>query len=509
MEQKRRSEIIRILLKEEDYITINQLAGQLQVSGKTVRNDLTDIAGWLAANDLTLVKKTGVGIFIEGSKEAKLRALNLAAGRAGQTAAYSPEARKIYIALRLITCQDNCRIYELANELYVSRATIHKDITSLTALLEQYHITLTRKNNNGVQLSGKERSLRDMMLHLMQEDNGYTDFIQIVQNPDYACRDAFIYGALDYTDRDIYRFVRLLLDAGSPFLNALPFRTLLSTLLRIYICLIRMLDGHPVTLSDAFTEELAKKPLYPEAAFITGLLASSYHIAIPEMETRYLQVHFLSLRNQEDILTEEQAEAEEIADIILADWERALQCPFTKDRALHAALAAHLEPAITRLRHGIPIENPLMYEIENYYKNTFLVTKESVQFMEERYGCPVSNDEIGYLAIYLASALEHRKRPLNTVLVSHGGQGAGQLLLQKLSTQIPEIRITSIESFLSVKQADLTDTDIILSTLQLPSFTEIPVIQITPLLHDSEIIRLKEILSTYYKKKNDPLRNVE
>lgn len=507
MEQNRLMEIVHILLQQTGYITISQLSELLNVSGKTVRNDLKSIGDWLLGNQLDLVKKTGVGVKIDGSGEQKLRILNLLAGRISRLTSYSPKVRKIYITLRLVTCQDNnCRIYELARELYVSRATIHKDITSLTPLLNEYRLTLIRKNNNGVQLTGKERSLRDLMHRLMEEDNGYESFIRIVKNPGYTCRDTFIFAALDYTDLNISRYVRLILDSANPFLSALPFHLLLSILLRIFICLIRMLDGHYVSLSEQFLQELQNKPLYAEVRTITDLLAAEYELKIPEPEIRYMQVHFLSLKKKQGSETAEKNEAFEIAGRLLANWADVFHYPFSEDYQLRAALAAHMEPAVTRLRHGIPIENPLMPEIEKHYQNTFRVTSDSLRFLEDRYGCTMSRNEIGYISIYLASALERMKCPLNTILVSHGGPGAGLLLLQTLSSQIPEIHITSMESFLSVQKADLSQTDIILSTLELPLHTDKPIIEITPLIHSHELIRLKEILCIHYRRKNDPMK---
>lgn len=507
MELRRKMEIIRILLKQNDYITIKQLSTQLNVSGKTIRNDLTGIGDWLSENGLTLIKKTGVGIRIEGNAETKLATMNLLDSHQQKTNVHSPQARKIYIALRLITCEENCRIYELAEELYVSRATIHKDISSLSGLLDEHHISLVRKNNNGVHLVGKERSLRDMMLHLMEEDAGYTDFIQMIQNPAYVCHDAFIYAALDYTDRDIFHFVRLILDSGNPFISSLSFRPLLTILLRLFICLIRILDGRSVTLSDSFIQELETQALYPEACAVGKTISIEYGQELSTMELRYFQIHFLSLQNRADTQTKEQAEASGIARQLLASWEQTFRHPFTQDKELLSALSAHLEPAVTRIRHGITIENPMMYEIQTYYRNTFLITRESVRFIEDQYHCSLSDDEVGYIAIYLATALEGTKHPLSTILVSHGGKGAAKLLRDKLSLQIPEIKITSLESFISIQNADLTNTELILSTLELPVKTQIPSIRITPLPSYQDILRLKEVISVYYKAANDPLSN--
>lgn len=180
MQNKRILEIIRILLQQSDYITIQTITETLLVSNKTIRNDLATVADYLQENQLSLEKKTGAGIRINGGEEAKLILLKKISQKNRQLVNYSPKARKIYIGLRVINCEENCRIYELASELYVSRATIHKDLSCLAEMLPDYHLQLIRKNNNGICIEGKERHFRDLMFDLMLEDNGYHSFVRIV-----------------------------------------------------------------------------------------------------------------------------------------------------------------------------------------------------------------------------------------------------------------------------------------------------------------------------------------
>ena len=50
--------ILLILLKQSDYITINDIANKIDVSNRTVRNDLKMLETQLQDLDLTLIKKT-------------------------------------------------------------------------------------------------------------------------------------------------------------------------------------------------------------------------------------------------------------------------------------------------------------------------------------------------------------------------------------------------------------------------------------------------------------------
>ncbi len=511
MQNKRILEIIRILLQQSDYITIQTITETLLVSNKTIRNDLATVADYLQENQLSLEKKTGAGIRINGGEEAKLILLKKISQKNRQLVNYSPKARKIYIGLRVINCEENCRIYELASELYVSRATIHKDLSCLAEMLPDYHLQLIRKNNNGICIEGKERHFRDLMFDLMLEDNGYHSFVRIVQETDYPCRDDFIFDALDYTDFDIHHFVQRIIRSGNNYINCLPFNSLVSALLRIFIGVIRILDGHPVKLSASFMEDLQSQPLYPESQQLAAILENEYHITFSEEETRYLQIHFLSLQNRNGIPKTEQNEARQLATALMQYWENIFHRSFSEDLDLLESLTSHLGPALTRLRHGISIKNPLLSEIHAYYQNTFQIVKQSFLALSAQYPYRLNDDELGYITIHLAAALERTKQPLRTILVCHGGSGASNLLMRKLTAQLPEIQIFSQETFSTVSQCNLDEAELIISTMELNLQTDIPILQVNTLIHDYDILRLKEIIRKYYKAKNTPLAhtNVE
>lgn len=449
-------------------------------------------------------KKTGTGIRIEGEETLKLRLLESVRQKLQLPRSYSPPARKIYIGLRLITCTENCRIYELASELYVSRATIHKDISALSQQFENYSVQIIRKSNNGISLAGKEQHLRDLMFDLMTEDKGYADFLRIVRDPSVTCAGIFPFEALDYTDCDIQKFISPIIHSGSLYLSSLPFNALITVLLRTFISLMRIMDGHLICLSTGFIEELQAEPLYPEARYLTLQAEQNWQVKFPEEELRYLQTHLLALQNKSISPAREQTTARELTDELLIRWEQLLGLPFTMDQELRESLMAHLAPAVTRIRHGISIDNPVMDTIQAHYSKTLEVVRKSLCMLEQKYLFHISDEEAGYLAIHLAAALDRAKEPLKTVLVCHGGVGSSNLLLRKLSTQIPEIQIIGQESFLTIQSADLSQAELIISTLELHLPTDIPILQIGILMYDHDIQRLKEVIRKYYKQKNTP-----
>ncbi len=505
MINKRVLKIVEVLLNQKSYITIDKISEQLSVSNKTIRNDLLLVDEWLKDNQLKLIKKTGIGVCIEGSHDQKLRILETVRRKNTSVIEHSPAARKTFIGMQLMIF-DNCRIYELSEQLYVSRATIHKDLLSLSKTMELFDITLHRKNNNGISIEGKEKNIRNFLLKLMLEDNGYQQFVEIVQDEFYPCNGSYVFPGLEVTDDEAHDFVACILRSHNAYIKSLDFHSIVIILLRIYTLYLRIQEHHVISMSSEFIKELESEPFFKEAQEITDRLSNHYHMQIPRVETHYLQLYFLSMQGPQSINEKDQKEASELCEKLLASWSEQLGVPFMQDEELKKSIYAHLCPSITRFRHNIPNENPLMPEINNLYKHTLAVVKNSISCIEEKFHCTVSDDELSYLALHLAASLERMKQPLRTVLVTHEGTAAAAILKQKLVHQINEIDIVDQESFLSIQHCDLTNIDLIITTIEISIKTKIPILLINPLLHDYDILRLKDAVKGYYNTKNDPIK---
>ena len=504
MMNKRILDIVDVLLQHENFITIDQISEVLQVSNKTIRNDLLLVSDWLMDHQLLLIKKTGVGVRIEGNLEEKLHVMESVREKNKAIVNFSPEARKIFIGMQLAS-YENCRIYELSKQLFVSRATIHKDILSLMQNMERFHITLKRKNNNGISMVGKEKDVRNFLLELMLHDNGYQMFIRFIQHEDINCDGSLVFAGLEVIDDELKDFIDCIVHSNMQYIKSLNFQSLVLLVLRCFIAYLRIKDHQIIHLSAPFLQEMETEPFFQEARALSDRISNHFRFLYPDIEIRYLQIYFLALQNTEDLTSQDQTIANMLSKQLLHSWSEQLALPFEEDQNLYQSVYHHICPAITRFRHGIDNLNPLLDDIHQLYGNTFQIVKHSSICIEEYFHTKLSDDEIGFLALHLAAAMEALKQPLQTVLVCHHGAGASNLAKAKLLAQLPEIRIIRQETFYSVYNTTLDDTDLIITTTALALPTEIPILQINALLHEYDIQRLKEIVKHLYKKKNDPI----
>ena len=123
--------IVQLLLNQEDYITVDQIKEVVKASNKTVRMDLKTVESICTPYNIELIRKQGTGIRMEGPDSAKLALKNKYSIEIDTNQEFSPLARQSYIALRILTATDPCKSSMLGEELYVSKATIHKDVHAL------------------------------------------------------------------------------------------------------------------------------------------------------------------------------------------------------------------------------------------------------------------------------------------------------------------------------------------------------------------------------------------
>lgn len=503
MINKRLLDIIRILLKQNTYVTIAELSNMINVSYKTIANDLKTVDVWLIEHGLDLIKKTGVGVTIEGNSATKLSVYQFIAEKSKENFDYSPKSRMIYIGMKLLL-ESTCRVHELADTLFVSRATVHKDIHSLASIFQSYKIELVRNNNSGMTISGSEKNIRNCLIELMKLDNGYLIFYKMVKNTNYSCDGSFPFLGLDVNDDEFIQFLKVLENINSEYLHTLLFDSLVQVLQYLFVSYIRVKENHVIHLSNSFLQELKSQPYYDEVYDICKSIENFYSIKYPEIEIRYLQVFFLSFKNTHDIPTHDQDDAQDITTALIKEWEKVLPYRLSEDAVLIDSLFTHFSSAITRYRHRIVIENQLVDEIKTKYRYTFSIVKQSIYLIENKFNCKISDEETGLITLHLAVALDKMKQPLTTLLICHEGIGVNHLLLRKLQSHFSnELFIKDSQNYPTINTKQLQDIELILSTIKLDSQTDIPVIEINPLLPRYDIARLRDSLTPYYEHKND------
>lgn len=100
-------------------------------------------------------------------------------------------------------------------------------------------------------------------------------------------------------------------------------------------------------------------------------------------------------------------------------------------RRLYYALAIHIAATVERIRSGLPIVNPNVRSVAEQHPKEYVVAEGMAQSIGERMGIVVPLDEIGFIALMLATfddrhAKEERK--VGVLVITHGNSTATSMV---------------------------------------------------------------------------------
>ena len=228
-------------------------------------------------------------------------------------------------------------------------------------------------------------------------------------------------------------------------------------------------------VSDYYSEELKILKKYNEYSFTVAIfekLEEIFHVHFLTEDVLFLSIQilcskFIGISDVDVTLSQVKKYDNKLVDFVdrmLKVIRDILDVDLTTDQKVKESLIIHLRPTIFRLRYGTQQKNPLIDFIKKEYKNVFRASWAISILFEEYYGLQITEDEIGYIVLYIQAAIERKKHQYRTVMVSNFNMGHIQLVKEKIKKSVPEIEEIKFVSIHDFKIIDYEDYDIIIST---------------------------------------------
>lgn len=158
----------------------------------------------------------------------------------------------------------------------------------------------------------------------------------------------------------------------------------------------------------------------------------------------------------------------------------------------------NIERALTRIRSGMCISNPLIEDVKKDYEELFGIIREGADRIFQDDFFP--DDEIGYLVLYFAVSLDKvMKRSFRILVVCSGGMGSSKMLAHRVEQEIPEICVSKEVSLVGFGQENLDEYDLILSTIPL-YIDKRNYLKVSPLLSSNELEQIHEAIKRHKYK---------
>lgn len=501
--------------KKNIPITVSEIAGELELSSRTVLRDMSGIEKWFDENDFNFVKKPGVGLILEENIENQNFIIELLEEEKIEKE-YSKEERTLIILSKLLVSNEPVKSYYFAKILKVSEGVLNNDFTLAGEWLERFNIELIRKPGLGVYLEGQEKNFREAYVNLIYDSFNEKEILDMVRNiseniqTDKAIEILSENRLLNLMDKCIIRKVESTLTKKLSELDVnLADSAYIGLVVHISLALQRIKNGENITMENDFLEELSLTEEFKLAQEIVKGMEVDFSMNIPLDEVGYITMHIRGAKQRSSsnhkALNLDDIEVMDITNKMIDLAEDEFKISLKNDERLFKDLANHLGPSINRLNMGLEIRNPLLDEIKTKYSYAYNGVEKVSKVIKDKLDInSIPESEIGYIAMHFASAIEKNlmmHANINIVVACPTGIGTSRFLSTKIENKFPNLNILETISAINIDEEYLKEkeVDLIVSTVELN--TNLDYICVGPFMSSDDELIIKEKIKSIAQNK--------
>ncbi|PTI68942.1 BglG family transcription antiterminator [Staphylococcus succinus] len=496
MLSKRQHQILTFLLERKAFVQIHNLAMQFNVSERTIQYDLEYIESMEQQLDLNIQRNKYKGIKISTiNKQVEAIEPRFTAG----TLHYSKDERLLYITLKLFESIEPTSSQELATIVSVTRRTIVDDLKRVQLWLEKQGLKLAYKKNKGFVIQGEESAFR----------KAYA-----IRVHDYFQTHTHQIGHQLFSNKELEQ-IRLSVTSILISANYQLVQSAIDGLIyHILIAIHRANEKFVFEIPDKEYEKLKNTEQFQIALQIQRKLEDIFQIHFPQSEAAFITLHLLGAKTAEiGELNHEIDDLEILTEQLIERMSGELGLDLMSDRKLLNGLIVHLRPAIHRMLFDMTHQNPLNEEIHNQYRHIVEGIQRHMWGIEENFQIEFTDDEISYITLHFASAIERisaiTTNAIKVILLCGSGIGTSQLLKSRIDHIYPELEIVDAYSIYEIDETLLRHEgiDYIISTVPFEENT-VPVIRVTPFLNKDDRKQLNEVINHAREKYVNEVRGL-
>ncbi|MED0796862.1 transcriptional regulator LicR [Bacillus inaquosorum] len=489
-------DILRLLMAAEAPVTSSFFAAQLNVTTRTVRNDIKELQGVISGHGAFVQSVRGSGYILRIHDEQTFRMLLQDVFQQKKGLPVLPEERMAYLMKRLLLAEHYLKLDELAEELFISKSTLQTDLKEVKKRLLPYRIVMETRPNYGFKLRGDEVQMRYCMAEYIVDERE-TEIDVLNEKADI----------LPNEEIEIIRsaILKKIKNDRIPLSNL----GLNNLIIHIGIACKRIRTENYVSLFPEDMDHILDQKEYLAAEAIVKELESALAVTFPKDETAYIAMHLLGTKRMtqpqcgEDTFSIDE-ETDLLTFAMIKAVDRELKLGILHDKELKIGLALHIKPAISRNRYGMNLRNPMLAAIKEHYPLAFEAGIVAGMVIKEQTGIDIHENEIGYLALHFGAAIERKKTespPKRCIIVCASGAGSAQLLREKLRSHFGKrLDILGTAEYYSLDQMSYESIDFVISTIPIKKELPVPVLKVNTLLGGTDFTKIESILSDEKEK---------
>lgn len=469
-------------LLRNETLPQDELAQRLSVSTRTVRADITALNALLAQYGAQFTLNRGSGYQLKIDDRSRFQALEEAAPKT-QHVPRTAQERIHFLLVRFLTSAFSIKLEDLADEWFISRATLQNDMVEVRERFQRYQLTLETRPRHGMKLFGSEVSIRACLTDLLWEltlQGGINPLISA------EALEADVPAQLEpVLQETLTRNHIRLTDVGERFIC-----------LYGAVVVRRVSEGYP--LADFSAEDVAQN-VRDAARDLAGELQRLAGKPFSPAEEEWLCVHIAARQVQDvDPETISADDDEALVNYILRYINSQYNYNLLNDAQLHADLLTHIKTMITRVRYQIMIPNPLLDNIKQHYPMAWDMTLAAVSSWGKYTPYTISENEIGFLVLHIGVGLERHynigyQRQPHVLLVCDTSNAMVRMIEAILQRKYPQLAIAATISQREYEQREAIDEDFVISTVRIGEKDK-PVVTIAPFPTDYQLDQIGKLV---------------
>nr|WP_083580759.1 BglG family transcription antiterminator [Parolsenella massiliensis] len=418
----------------------------------------------------------------------------------------TPEGRVGYLLMDLLFRTDWVTLDDLANILFVSRASISSDLKRVDDELGRFDLSLERKPHYGIRVVGSEMNRRLCIAGIVASSEGPGSagvdsaqgapieelFSSLGAASDPATEKTRLHAAASCVD-----------DAAAEAdftVNSAAYQNLI---VHIAVAMMRIEEGCYVPLDERHVSSISDSESFAVASRTAELIKQRLGLELPREEIAYMAIHLAGKQTlnkmapAEDNLVIDSGVWDVVTSMLNDVWGT-FRFDFRHDLELRMNLARHIVPLSVRMRYHMELKNPLLDSIKTRYPLAWSMALETAPILEKEYGSRLSEDERGYIALAFALALERdaTNRPKKRLLVvCASGAGTSRLLEYRCRKEFSDWigDIETCDAF-HLDNVDFSQIDYVFTTVHIDQKLPAPICELHNFLDAAEAEQLRDVL---------------
>ena len=148
---------------------------------------------------------------------------------------------------------------------------------------------------------------------------------------------------------------------------------------------------------------------------------------------------------------------------------------------------------IMRLKNGVNIVNPILCEIKTRYLPLFTVSWYVLSIIESTFDCILTDDEVSFITIYFQIAINKSAVSHKILVICPYGIASSKYIVNRLRSVLPKYDDIQSCSLSNLKQINMNNVDLIISTTSEYFNSQIPVVKVSPFLDNIDYANIFDV----------------